>query len=171
MEAWIPLLESLVWIGLILYLISRFAIQLQSLFEAIRERVAAGSSFKAGPVELGSANFDSLEKISQSDPLLAETREDWSEERNGIYRENHGLFLAHIVEPPEKPDEDYDIFIYLVRHKSETFDDIEYAEFFLGSHWGNKVFKEKPGNMLMGVTTSAPGPFLCTCRVKNERRF
>lgn len=166
MSAWVPLFQTLVWIGLIFFLVYRFANQLQSLFDAIRERVAAGSSFKAGPVELGSADFDSLERVTPTDPAEAEHQEDWSAERNGIYRTNHGLFLAHIIEPPAKPGSDYDIFIYLVRHKSEVLDDIEYAEFFLGSHWGNKVFKEEPDNVLMGITTSAPGPFLCTCRVK-----
>ncbi len=165
MDAWVPLFESAIWAGLSLYLIYRFTPQLQSLFGAIQERVAAGSSFKAGPVELGSVDFDSLEKVDPSDPVEAVQEDDWTRERNGIYRNNYGLFLAHIVEPPATPGHDYDIFIYLVRHKSEVFDDVEYAEFFLGSHWGNKVYKEQPDNVLMGITTSAAGPFLCTCRV------
>lgn len=165
MNAWVPLFESVVWIGLILYLIYRFTPQLQSLFDAIQVRVTDGSSFKAGPVELGSADFESLEKVAPTDPVDADQEDDWTMERNGIYRDNYGFFLAHIVEPPAASGENYDIFIYLVRHKSEVFDDVEYAEFFLGSHWGNKVYKEESINALMGITTSAPGPFLCTCRI------
>lgn len=166
MNDWVPLLQTLMWVGLAMYVAYRFSDQLQAFLSTIHDRVASGSSLKAGPVELGASDFDALEKVAISDPSQAQHEDDWSKERNAIYHHNHGLFLAHIIEPPAVPDDNYDIFIYLVRHKSEVFDDIEYAEFFLGSHWGNKVFKEDSANSLMGVTTSAPGPFLCTCRIR-----
>jgi len=55
--------------------------------------------------------------------------------------------------------------VYLIRHKSNNFEDVSYAEFFFGHYWGNEVFREEPRDGLIGVSTSAYGPFLCTCRV------
>lgn len=166
MEHWVPLAQSLVWISLILYLVRKFSSQLEALGEAIRNRIASGSSFKAGPVELG-ADFNALEKVEPAGPDSSPKEEtEWSKERDSIYSENSGIFLAHIIEPSSEKGQDYDIFIYLVRHKFDFFDDIEYAEFFLGSYWGNHVYKEVPKNGLIGLSTSAYGPFLCTCRVK-----
>ncbi len=165
MKDWIPLLQTLSWIGLIVYSVKKFSTQLQSLFDAIKQRIASGSSFKAGPVELGQ-DLKALEKVKPA-IVSEETKvDDWSKERNEIYNNNNGLFLAHVIEPSKQDGQDYDIFIYLVRHKSETLADIESAEFFLGSYWGNKVYNEKEINSLIGISTSAYGPFLCTCRVK-----
>jgi len=42
---------------------------------------------------------------------------------------------------------------------------VKFAEFFFGRYWGNEVFKETAKDGLVGVETSAYGPFLCTCRV------
>ncbi len=164
MKDWVPLIQTLAWIGLIVYSVRKFAPQLSGLFEAIKQRVVSGSSFKAGPVELGQ-DLKALEKVAPSN-TPAQQEDDWSKERNGLYDKNNGLFLTHVIEPSNKRGQDFDIFIYLVRHKSELFSDIEYAEFFLGSYWGNKVYKESEKNGLIGISTSAYGPFLCTCRVK-----
>lgn len=164
MKDWIPLFQSLAWIGLIVYLVRNFSAQLQQLFEAIRQRVHTGSSFKAGPVELGE-DLGGLEKIPPSGPDTNPPEDAWSKERDAVYQENCGLFLAHIIEPSSEEGQEYDIFIYLVRHKSQYFEDIEKAEFFLGKYWDNKVFTETPKDGLIGIATSAYGPLLCTCRV------
>ncbi|MCU7918903.1 MAG: hypothetical protein KZQ99_08450 [Candidatus Thiodiazotropha sp. (ex Dulcina madagascariensis)] len=165
MKDWIPLLQTLAWIGLIIYGARKFSAQLEGLFGAIQKRVSSGSLFKVGPVELGE-DLKALEKVNPSAAPKAAQEVDWSKERNGIYQENCGIFLAHVIEPSEEKGQIYDIFIYLVRHKSEFFDDLEYAEFFLGEYWGNKVYRETQKNGMIGITTSAYGPFLCTCRVK-----
>lgn len=59
----------------------------------------------------------------------------------------------------------FEVFIYLVKHKTSGLSDIDHADFFFGHMWGNKVYSEKIKNGLIGVSTSAYGPFLCTCRV------
>ncbi len=87
------------------------------------------------------------------------------DERNGVYKRNAGLFLTHILVPSEKPDQKYDIYIYLIRHKTVDFSDVQKAEFFFGHMWGNEVFCKKPKDGRLGISTSAYGPFLCTCRV------
>lgn len=165
MKEWVPLLQTLSWIGLIILGVRKFSGQLESLFDVVRLRITTGSSFKAGPVELGE-DLKALEKVNPSALIEAQPEDDWEKERNGIYQKNSGIFLAHVIEPSTKKGQLYDIFIYLVRHKSEFFNDVEYAEFFLGSYWGNKVFRETQKNGMIGITTCAYGPLLCTCRVK-----
>jgi len=88
------------------------------------------------------------------------------EERDGIYKNNRGIFLAHVLEPSAKKEQEYDIFIYLVRHKVNVFNDIETAHFYLGSYWDRRVFKASINKGKIGMKTSAFGPFLCTCHVK-----
>lgn len=88
-----------------------------------------------------------------------------AKERNEIYANSRGYFIAHVVEPSARQGQEFDIFIYLIRHKSEDYGDIAKAEFFFGHYWGNMIFEGKRVGNLIGVKTSAYGPFLCTCRV------
>ena len=61
-----------------------FSAQLISLFEAIRLRIAAGSSFKAGP-ELGD-DLHRLQIIDQNKPRKDKGISKWEIERNEIYK-------------------------------------------------------------------------------------
>jgi hypothetical protein len=94
-----------------------------------------------------------------------ETPHEWNDRRKGIYAENRGIFLAHFIRPSLKEGQSFDVFIYLVRHKSEDFSDVRVAEFFLGPYWDNKVFPEVEKSGFIGIATSAYGTFLCLCRV------
>ena len=164
MDAWIPLIQTIAWIALILFGAYKFKNHIDGLLSAIRLRVAQGAKIKVGPVELGE-DLKSLERVKPSHKPAPPSEDDWSTERNSIYQRNRGFFLAHVIEPSSKHGQEYDIFIYLVRHKSDTFDDIDFAEFFLGSYWGNEVFCEKPKGRKIGISTAAYGPFLCTCKI------
>jgi len=53
MAAWIPLLQTFLWVGLIIWLIRRYNTQVVAVLASIQERIAKGSSVKAGPFELG----------------------------------------------------------------------------------------------------------------------
>ena len=72
-----------------------FSAQLISLFEAIRLRIAAGSSFKAGP-ELGD-DLHRLQIIDQNKPRKDKGIGKWKIERNEIYKKNQGIFLTHVI--------------------------------------------------------------------------
>lgn len=87
------------------------------------------------------------------------------QERNDIYSRHRGYFLVHVLEPSLEHGQEYDVFIYLIRHKSEDYSDLESADFFFGHYWGNKVFEGERIGRFVGVQTAAYGPFLCTCRV------
>ncbi|MEW6594989.1 MAG: pYEATS domain-containing protein [Thermodesulfobacteriota bacterium] len=170
----VPLLQTVTWVVLIGVGLAFFRKQCKMILDAIRLRIERGSSIKAGPIELG----EDLRELEYVKPTPDQPKEqnilsatttngliDWPNERNALYENSRGVFLAHVLEPSGMVGQQYDIFIFLVRHKSEEFDDIESAEFFFGHYWGNKVFREEPKDGLIGISTSAYGPFLCTCRI------
>lgn len=180
MEEYVPLFQTLVWPVFLAILIVVFRSHFSRLIEAFRRRIEEGSSFKAGPIEIGE-NLRSLDyrppaNEQQQTAVLDSSGEqegprDWEPERTGIYQRNRGIFLAHVLTPARRADE-YDIFIYLIRHPSNDnheprdLSDVEYAEFFLGHMWGNRVFREAPKHDgMIGMSTYAYGPFLCICRV------
>lgn len=164
---YVPLLQTILWIVAVAVALFLLRSQCRAIISAVIIRIWAGSSFRAGPLELG-ADLKSLEYA----PPNASNHEhdtheddDWSAERTALYQHNRGIFLTHVISPSTKPGQKYDIFIYLIRHKTSDFSDIERAEFFFGHMWGNAVFKERESNGMIGVSTSAYGPFLCTCHV------
>lgn len=76
MEHWIPLLQSGAWIGLIIWLVVRYGPQIKTLIRAIEERITTGSSFKAGPFEIGSSirpqsTAEQIEQIQIEFPSLS----------------------------------------------------------------------------------------------------
>ncbi len=53
MSALIPLFQTLLWVGLIVWLIFRYNAQVAAILNSIQDRIAKGSSVKAGQFELG----------------------------------------------------------------------------------------------------------------------
>lgn len=163
MKDYIPLLQTLVWPVFLAILIAVFRQQFQQIVETIRRRVEDGSSVKAGPIEIGE-HLESLDYVPPSEAKDS-GKEDWEQVRAAIYHDNHGLFLTHVVTPSRKRGQKYDVFIYLIKHKTSDLSDVNFAEFFLGHMWGNRVFREELKDGMIGMSTSAYGPFLCICRV------
>lgn len=93
------------------------------------------------------------------------TIEEWNRYRNGIKDRNRGVFLVHVITPSKIKGQKFDIFIYLKRNKSEDLSDVKHAKFFLGRFWGNEIFEVQNDGRYIGLSTSAYGPFLCTCCV------
>lgn len=164
LSPYVPLWQTLTWVALIVLLVIMFRRRLASLVDAVRARVEKGSAFKAGPFELGDA-LESMENVRDKTASAPTADKTWPEERAEIYKKNRGVFLAHVMDPSDKPGQMFDIFIFLVGHKTSSIADVSNAEFFLGSYWGNKVFKETPVRGITGIRTSAYGPFLCLCKV------
>ena len=94
-----------------------------------------------------------------------ETTDEWNVRRNGVYEKHRNIFLTHVIRPSQKPGQQFDVFIYLVRHKSTDFSDVRVAEFFLGPYWENRVFPAVERDGFIGISTAAYGTFLCICRV------
>lgn len=157
---YVPLFQTILWILLIAILAIIFHKQCIQILKSILNRIEKGSSIKVGPVELRS-DLKSLDYASpeDSDEVYEVEENDLNVERTAIYQKNKGIFLTHIISHSNNPNQKFDIFIYLIRHKTSDFTDIERAEFFFGHMWGNRVFEEYEKNGIIGVSTSAYGPF------------
>ncbi|HML79088.1 pYEATS domain-containing protein [Geobacter sulfurreducens] len=116
--------------------------------------------------ELHSLSYASPVTKDSSEPvLLSSTGDDWETTRMSVYDNNKCYFIAHVLEPSKRDGQEYDIFIYLIKHKSTDYSEVEKAEFFFGHYWGNKIYVGSKMGDLIGVKTSAYGPFLALCRV------
>ncbi|MCP4902404.1 MAG: DUF4062 domain-containing protein, partial [bacterium] len=71
---------------------------------------------------------------------VSETPDEWNAIRNKVYDDSRGIFIAHVIQPSRRPDQDYDVFIYLLRHKSDDLTDVRFAEFCLGNDCDDRLF-------------------------------
>lgn len=127
------------------------------------EKLPEAKPQSSAPNEIGNEETAEIpEQLSDENIGLPE---EWSAYRDNIYKIHRDYFLVHVVEPSQKKGQRYDIYIYLKKHKARDKRSVVYAEFFFGSQWGNRIFKENPDKNLVGIRTSAYHPFLCVCRI------
>lgn len=105
---------------------------------------------------------------STEQPLVTE----WQGEYTQVYERTKGYMLAHVYRPSTVPEQKFDIFIFVVRHRRKdpkspyrNFEEIQKAEFFFGPGWGNKIFPVDNMGGLIGVRTYAWGTFFAACRI------
>ncbi len=176
MAEWIPLLQTLVWPVVVIGLVGYFRGTCFSILEAISDRIKSGAPFKAGPIELGSIakELEKLPSAPQKAPGAVREAEpsDWRHQRAEKYERVNGYMLVHVYRPSSVPNQKYDVFLFIVRHRKGTdgpprreFEEIEKAEFFFGESWGNEVFAVVNAGGLIGVRTHAWGTFLACCRI------
>ncbi len=110
-------------------------------------------------------SLQALKHVDESDARPAErkTAGEWNAYRDGIYKENRGVFLTHVITPSSLPGQKYDITTYLIKHQSYNLSDIDKAEFFFGRKWHNRIYEVKNEGGYIGLSVSAYGEFLCTC--------
>lgn len=53
-------------------------------------------------------------------PVDENSADDWNKRRDGIYEQRRKVFLTHIIRPSAKQGQLFDVFIYLIRHKSTS---------------------------------------------------
>lgn len=68
-----PLIQTILWVGLIAWIVWRFHSPIYGLLEALRKRVEAGSKIKAGPFEL--SDLVPQDPVSQLRKIVEETQE------------------------------------------------------------------------------------------------
>lgn len=119
----------------------------------------------APPPTLPKANNKAITIALAEGKPTNEPNLDRANERSGIYEACRGIFIAHVLQPSKDATQEFDIYIYLIRHKSADFSDVVDADFFFGHYWGNRIFTAQRSNGVIGVQTSAYGPFLCTSHV------
>ena len=135
LKDYVPFFQTFLWIVLFLVITFVFRKFINLIFTTIVDRLRQGSSFKAGPLEVGE-KLSQLEYVSQNDTkIVTPSVNDREEHRVSIYKENRGFFLTHLIYPSEKTGQGWDIFIYVIRHQEKGtkdigFSDIKKAEFF-----------------------------------------
>lgn len=93
------------------------------------------------------------------------TKEGRIEHRKALYDKTRKLFLMHVLTKSPKANQKYGIGLYVKHHEEKDLSDVKSAEFFLGKSWGNRIIQGTPSGNRIGISTSAFGPFLCTCLV------
>ncbi len=169
LKDYVPLFQTIIWIGFIVVFFLIYKKTISEVIKTLILRIKKGSSIKAGPIEIGE-ELKGMQYANQTESSPeVKTGSDGQQRENHrkkIYEKNKGLFLTHLIYPSIKSGQKFDIYIYLIRHKSDDLSDIDKAEFFFGHMWGNKVFSEKTRKGIIGISTSAYSPFLCTCLVR-----
>jgi hypothetical protein len=138
----------------------------------IRKVKVGGTEFELADLEAQLPNVTPRPGAGQADMFIrsndVEIRvdESWEDLRRNVKETSRNIFLAHVLRPSNRPRQKFDIFMFLVRPKSPGLDDVEYAEFFFGRYWGNRVFKVvNRGQQRIGLATSAFGPFAAVCKL------
>ena len=177
---YVPLFQTIIWVFLIILVFIVFFKPVNDILESINTRIEKGGGIKAsaGGATLELPEFvHDLQKVEPSDHKLTITGKSdqippWIAKRNEIYLHNRDYFLVHVLEPSKQNNQNFDIFMFLVKHGGKfkheginSFIEIDYAEFFLGKAWGDRVFKVQNEGKPIGLSTSAYGTFLAICRV------
>ena len=178
-DAWIPLLQNLVWPLFIVVMVISLRTQLAQLGKAVTARVQGGSGLQLSVGSWFQAKLDGLQDLAHISPASPAAGSEssgfaaWTEIRDTQPKESRGLHLVHVIGPSDRGPEWFDVFVYLVGHKRAEFDlpadmaDVAMAEFFLGRYWGNTIYpvENNRDGKRIGLSTSAYGPTLCVCRV------
>lgn len=112
--------------------------------------------------------FKGIKNINQLSPKLPANSNEWNSHRDEIYSKNKGLFISQLIRPSTLPNQKFEIFIYIIKHKYGTtnIQEIKKVEFFFGKQWGNNVYPIINTNGYIGISINAYAEFLCTCKVE-----
>jgi hypothetical protein len=142
MEGLAGLLRSLsafVWPGLAVFVGWRFRTELASLFQLVRQQIAAGAQFKWRDFEfkgLDLASFDTKDGTGYRQDVA--DREIF-DQRHHSYAANKNLFLVHRVRPtgqthPITELPTFDVSVYLVSHKNfGHLNDVKEVQYYFGT--------------------------------------
>lgn len=173
-----PLFQTLAWIAFVAVLLFLLRGSLPKIIKAIVDRVAAGD-----PVVLrgpGGTGFElgervaKLERVEPSEPAAKElvAQPPWTAAKKELSAESRGIFLAHVIGPSSQGPGWAEVYVYLVGHRRaragfpDDQADVVKAEFYLGRHWGGRVFEiTRNPDGITGLRTTAYGPVLCICRI------
>jgi hypothetical protein len=133
-------------------------------------RLKIGASFKVAGLEIGAAYVEPGSSAILPSAVSA-VREDtdgrrWGQRRQ-YYEPNRNLQLVHRLAPSTKPDQLYDVLIYLVPHPDSdaTLASVKKVEYYFGKSWGNSIFTSTDRARGFAIATSAYGAFMCTAEI------
>ncbi len=101
-------------------------------------------------------------RTTVTSPVTATER---AKHRQTLRDERKDIYLVHTLRPSPDRGDWYDILIYLIAHKQADLSIVHYAEFYLGFMWDDQIFRVDNQEGFVGISISAYGPVLSTCRV------
>lgn len=158
-------LPSLLWVLLAALAVYYFRAHLRRIAEAVVVRLESGANVKVGPFELSAIRVKDDGRTALGSSVVSFQDNERALVRRRKYEKYSNFFIAHRLFPSEESGQTYDIWIYVVAHKSDL-GDIGKVEYFFGEAWGNKVFVSSDRGKRFGVLASAYGSgFLCLARI------
>ena len=163
-------IPSILWAILVLISVVLLKSELRQLLLALIMRLKSGAAIRFAGLEMSGSSALKADpgSFSHQDSRIGVFPDDGvrTEERDEIYKECRGVMLTHRLQRSIDEGQLYDILIYVIPHKSSSFAGVSSVEYFLGNHWGNKVFPSVDRSRGFPIVTSAYGSFLCTAKVK-----
>jgi hypothetical protein len=164
------ILPTLLWVTLALIALFLFKNNLQELLRVAVWRVKTGSQLKIVSFELGASYVPPQSDFSEKGRLYdvrVDEKDIRYQERRKYYEPNRFVFLVHKISPSKKPDQLYDILIYLIPHHGHnaSLASVQKVEYYFGKSWGNRIFTSIDRANNFAISTSAYGPFTCTAEI------
>jgi len=176
---WIPLLQSLLWAGLITGVLIWGRNHWNGILRAFRKRVEHGDTVKLGVGSFSAAlerEAHGVPRITPGDEGAPNTAAQLGNEledlRVHVGLSQRGVHLVHIATPSDRLDQECDLLVYLTGWRRSAYglpddlSDVSSAEFYLGPKFqpsGTTVTRRRGSTL--GFVTSAWGPVICACRV------
>lgn len=164
----IPIIPSLLWFFLVICILIIFKDGIHSIVSALLWRIRSGAGIKIASVELSPTYVSSNQPIPEGTHLIEEQKDINQiryQERGNYYLPNRDLFLVHKLVSSTKPDQLYDVLIYLIPHKNATLSFVQKVEYYFGPYWDNRIFTSTDRAKGFAISTSAFGPFVCTAEL------
>jgi hypothetical protein len=163
------ILPNLLWFIFALIALRLFKDDLRTLLSNVVQRVKAGAALRIGSFELGETRYISptgdIPRKGNISKVQVDKNGDRHKERENYYEPNREVFLVHRLAPSERPNQLYDILIYLIPHRDATLACVQKVDYYFGHHWKSRIFTSIDRESGFAVSTSAFGPFVCTAKI------
>lgn len=169
---------TILWVGLIAAGLYLFREPLSELIKHLVTRVRAGASMRIGSVEFGAIHTEQHHvptPIGESSSApesafipgtsVSQEAMAFAMARTEHYTTTRRIMLAHRLFQSSRPDQVYDVLIYLIPHGEGSLVEVTGVEYFFGRYWANKIFQSCDRSHGYPILTSAYGTFLCCARV------
>jgi len=165
--AWATL-PSVLWFALAVILLVILRKDLRQILTEFAWRIRSGAALKIASVELGSVVVVPGGEVSQREkeigvrPDATQVRE---RERTAYRDRARDVMLVHRLYKSREAGQVYDVIVYVVPHREASLVGVSRVEYFLGWHWGNKIFPSSDRSRGFAIATAAYGPMLCTAEI------
>ena len=161
-------LPNLIWFMFALVALFVFKNDIRGLMSNLIWKIKTGAKVEVGSFKLGESHVSTTEDIEKKGGTIIirlDENDARYEERRKYYEPNRGVFLVHRLAPSKKPNQLYDILIYLIPHNDATLGCIQKVDYYFGHHWNNRIFTSIDRAKGFAISTSAFGSFLCTAEI------